>query len=57
MDLELILKELWAFELSRFSHSRIESSCTNQLLLQFSMDLFETLHSYCGHYEDLQGDF
>ena len=29
----------------------------NQLLLQFSMDHFETLHTCCGHIEDVHVAF
>ena len=36
------------------SHFTVESLC-NQLLLQFSMDLFETLHSCWEHSEDVHG--
>ena len=61
MALELILKELWPFKLSHFRnifflHSRVWSLC-NEHLLQFSMDLFETFHTCCGHNEDVQVDF
>ena len=37
--------------LGNFLHGRGWSLC-NQLLLQFSMDHFETMHTYCGYIED-----
>ena len=37
-------------------HCRVWSLC-NQLLLQFSMDRFETLHTYCGYIEDVHVNF
>ena len=51
LDLELILTELWPFELS---HSRETLHCRVWILCyqvapQFSMDLFQTLSTYCGH--------
>ena len=58
MELELILR-LRPFKLShfrQFSHSRVWRLC-NQLLIQFSMDLFETLHTCCGHNENEHVDF
>ena len=51
MELGLILTKLRPFELSHFRHFlhyRIWSLC-NQLLLQFSMDLFENLLTCCEH--------
>ena len=51
MELELILTELQPFEFSHFrhlSHCRIWS-LSNQHLLQFSMDHFETMHTCCGY--------
>ena len=38
------------------SHFTVKSLC-NQILLQFSMDLFETLHTCCGHYENVRVGF
>ena len=38
------------------SHFRVKSLC-NQLLPQFSVDLFETLHTCYGHIEDVHVDF
>ena len=58
MELELILTELQPFELSHFRqllHCRVWSLC-NQLLLQFSMDHFETMHTCCGC-EDVHVNF
>ena len=37
-------------------HSRVWS-LRNQRLLQFSMDLFEYLHTCCGHDENVHVDF
>ena len=37
-------------------HGRVWSLC-NQLLLQFSMDLFETMHTCCGYIEDVHVNF
>ena len=51
MELELILTELRPFELSHFRqclHCGVWSLCS-QLLLQFSMDVIETMSSSCGH--------
>ena len=56
MELEIILTELRPFELSHlrdFVHNRVGSLC-NQLLLQFSMNSFETLHTSCGHNENMR---
>ena len=39
-----------------FFHSRVWSSY-NQLLLQFSIDSFDILHSCCGQNEDVHVDF
>ena len=56
MELELILTELQPFELSHFRHfflhCRVWSLC-NQLLLQFSMDHFETMDTCCAYIEDV----
>ena len=40
----------------RSSRFTVQSLC-NQLLLQFSVDLFETLHICCGHIEDVHVGF
>ena len=59
MELKLILTELQHIELSHlgnFLRCRVWSLC-NQLLLQFSMDHFETLLSCCGHIEDVHVAF
>ena len=59
VEQKLFLTELRPFQLSHFGnflHSRVWSLC-NQLLLQFSMDLFETLQTYCGHNEDVHVGF
>ena len=53
---KLILTELRPFQLSDFWQIFVWSLC-NQLLLQFSMDLFETLHTYCRHSEDVHVGF
>ena len=42
--------------LGNILHCRVWSLC-NQLPLQFSMDHFETLHTYCGHIENLHVAF
>ena len=42
--------------LGNFLHCRVWSLC-NQLLLQFSMDHFETMHTYCGYIEDVHVNF
>ena len=42
--------------LGNFLHCRVWSLC-NQLLLQFSMDHFETMHTYCGYTEDVHVNF
>ena len=39
-----------------FMHCRVWSLCT-QLLLQFSMDHFETMHTCCGYIEDVHVTF
>ena len=39
-----------------FLHCRVWSLC-NQLLLQFSMDHFETMHTCCGYIEDVHVNF
>ena len=61
MELGFILTELQPFKLTvvilgNFLHCRMWSLC-NQLLLQFSMDQFETLHTCCGHIEDVHVGF
>ena len=58
MELELVLIELQSFELilGNFLHCRVWSLC-NQLLLQFSMDHFETMYTCCGYIEDLHLNF
>ena len=38
--------------LGNFLHCGVWSLC-NQLLLQFSMDHFETMHTCCGYIEDV----
>ena len=45
-----MLTELQPFEFSHFRQLL-------QLLLQFSMDLFETLLTCCGHIEDVHVGF
>ena len=40
----------------RSSRFTVKSMC-NQLLSQFLMDLFETLHTYCGYIEDVHVGF
>ena len=42
--------------LGNFLHFRVWSLCI-QLLLQFSMDHFETILTYCGHIEDVHVGF
>ena len=42
--------------LGNLLHCGIWSLC-NQLLLQFSMDHFETLHTFCGYIEDVHVGF
>ena len=42
--------------LGNFLHCRVWSLC-NQLLLQFSMDHFETMHTCCGYIEDVHVNF
>ena len=42
--------------LGNFLHCRVWSLC-NQLLLQFSMDHFETIHTCCGYIEDVHVNF
>ena len=42
--------------LGNFFHCRVWSLC-NQLLLQFSMDHFETMHTCCGYIEDVHVNF
>ena len=39
-----------------FLHCGVWSLC-NQLLLQFSMDHFETMHTCCGYIEDVHVNF
>ena len=59
VELELILTELQPFKLSHFRqllHCRVWSLC-NQLLLQFSMDHFETMHTRCEYIEDVHVNF
>ena len=54
MELELILQSYSLSNLvilGNVLHCQVWSLC-NQLLLQFSMDHFETLPTYCGHIED-----
>ena len=49
MELELILTELWPFKVSHFSQlvALWVWSLYNQLLLQFSMYVSQTLLTYC----------
>ena len=47
------LRHLWQFF---FFHCRIWSLC-NQLLLQFSMDHYETMHPFDRHIEDVHVGF
>ena len=42
--------------LGNFLHCRVWSLC-NQLLLQFSMDHFEIIHTCCGYIEDVHVNF
>ena len=42
--------------LGNFLHCRVWS-LYNQLLLQFSMDHFETMHTCCGYIEDVHVNF
>ena len=59
VEIDLILTELQPFELSHlgnFLHCRVWNLC-NQLLLQFSMDHFETMHTCCGYIEDVHENF
>ena len=49
MEPELILIELWPFELSVY---RVWSLC-NQLLLQFSVDSYQKLYICWGHKKDV----
>ena len=36
---------------------RTEQRLCKELLPQFSVDLFETLHTFCGHIEDVHVGF
>ena len=59
VELKLILTELQPFELSHFRQlfdCRVWSLC-NQPILQFSMDHFETMHTYCGYIENVHVNF
>ena len=61
MALELILTEdglLNLVSLCHLLHCRVWNLC-NQLLLQFSMDHFETIYMYtcCGYIEDVHVNF
>ena len=58
MELESILTELWPFEFSHFRQffGIVGSEVCDILLLQFSMDCFETMHTCCGHNEDVHVD-
>ena len=59
MELKSILTELQPLNLAilgNFLHCRVWSLC-NQLVLQFSMDHFETLHSCCVYIEDVHVNF
>ena len=59
MGLESVLTEIGPFELSHFSsclRCSIWSLC-NQLLLQFSMDVSQTLQTYYGYTEDVHEGF
>ena len=52
MELELIFTELRPFLVFLvFLHCGLLNLC-NHLLIQFSMDQFETMHTSCGHIED-----
>ena len=42
--------------LSKYLHCRVWSLC-NQLLIQFSVDHFETMHTCCGYIEDVHVNF
>ena len=42
--------------LGNLLHCRVWSLC-NQLLLQFSRDHFETMHTCCGYIEDVHVNF
>ena len=51
MEIKLILTELWPFKLSHFGqllHYSVWSLC-NHLLLQFSINQFQTLHTFCQY--------
>ena len=55
MELKIILTELRLSNfviLSKFLHCRMWNLC-NQILLQFSMDLFETIHACYRHDENV----
>ena len=56
MEIELNLTELQPFKLLAFLHCRLWSLC-NQFLLQFSMNVSETLQTYYGHTEDVHVGF
>ena len=59
MGVESILTELQPFELSHFRQfldCMVRSLC-NQLLLQFSMDHFETMHTCRGYIEKVHVNF
>ena len=61
MALDLILRELRPFEPCHFwqfffLHCRVWSLC-NQLLLQFSIYVSQTLQTNCGHIEDVYVGF
>ena len=56
MELELIFRELRPFELSHFLHCRVWNLC-NQNLLQFSVNVSQSLRIYCGHIENVHVGF
>ena len=55
MELELIWTELQSFTLchfKEFSHGEVWSLC-NQLLVQCSIDVSQSVETYYGHIEEL----
>ena len=60
MELKEILTKLRPFKLIHFrqlfSHCRVWHLC-NQLLLVVSMDVSQTLQTYCGYTEDVHVGF
>ena len=55
MEIKAFLTELRPCKLSQFG--QLFTCLCTQPLPQFSMNLFETLHTLCGHYEDVHVEF